>query len=63
MVVRQMRPYDEGAFGIERHGTDGHPVSSVARPARRVAFPSDEVQGMPGSQNRMVVPSMAAERG
>ena len=62
MVAGQMRLYDEIAFGIERDGTDGGPVASVARPARRVEFASPAVQGVSGSQNCVIVPGMALSR-
>jgi hypothetical protein len=55
----QMRLYDGVTFWIERHGTDGHPVSSVAGPACWIEFASPEVQGMSGSQNRMIIACMA----
>ena len=54
--------YDGVTFWIERHGADGRPVSRVARPARRVEFASPEIQGMSGSQNRMIVPCVTLGR-
>ena len=54
-----MRLYDGIAFGIERHGANGRPVSSVARPARRVECARPEVQVMSGRQNRLIFPGVA----
>lgn len=62
MVTSQMRLYDVVTFGIERNRADGRPVSSVARPARRVEFSRPEVQGMSGSENRMIVTGVALSR-
>src|ERR1035437_7196266 len=57
-----MRLYDGVTFGIERNGTDRRPVSSVARPARRVEVAGVDVQGVPCSQNRVIVACMALSR-
>ena len=54
-----MRVYDGVALGIERHGAVGRPVARVARRASRVEFASSEVQVMSGSQNRMIVSTVA----
>ena len=48
-----MRLYDGITFGIERNGTDSRPVSSVARPARRVEAAGVDVQVVqPESRDR-----------
>ena len=57
-----MRRYDGVTFGIERHGADGRPVSSVAGPARRVAFASLEIQGVSCSENREIVACVSLSR-
>lgn len=54
--------YDGVAFWIERHGAARRPVSRVTRPARRVEFASPEIQGMSGSQHRMIVPCVSLGR-
>lgn len=54
-----MRLDDGISFWIERHGADGRPVSSIARPARRIAFSRAEGQGMSGGQNRVIAPCVA----
>ena len=59
MVAFQMRLYDGVAFGVEGNGADGCPVSSVARPARRIELSSPEVQGMPRRQDRIIVTRVA----
>jgi hypothetical protein len=60
--TRQMRLYDGVTFWIERQGTDGQPVSSVAGPARQVEFARPEIYLMSGDQNRMIVAGMALSR-
>ena len=57
-----MRLDDGVAFGVKRHGTDGRPVASIARPASRVEFASPAVQRVSGSQNRVIAPCMALRR-
>ena len=49
-----MHFYDGVAFWIERHGADGHPIPSVAGPARRIAFPGAAAQGMSSRQDRVI---------
>ena len=57
-----MSLYDGVAFGIERHGADGHPVSRVAGPARGIVFARLEVQGMLCSQNGPIVTGVTLSR-
>ncbi len=57
-----MRLYDGVSFGIEGDSTDRRPVSSIARPARRVAFASLQIQDMSRSENRVIVACVALSR-
>ena len=57
-----MRLNDDVPFWIERHGDDGFRVQRVARPARRVAFARFAIQGIPDSQNRMILPCVSLSR-
>lgn len=62
MVVSRTRVDDAVAFGDERDGTDGRPVSGVAGPARRIEFAGLDAQRMSGRQNRVILACMALRR-
>jgi len=46
---------DRVAYRIERNGADRRPIAPVPRPARRIAFASLLVDGVPGGEDRVIV--------